>query len=315
MRLKLVDEVMQWNELMAANNLIDDDDITDLTTGQLVTGLLHGSTALAFTRGGALTSAEDEVPFVGLYSPDLGRIRMVGITDEADVDWYRVQLEVDVPVDVMTTAYCGEITDPKVWLYDEAGQTMLAMDADGAGEGHALIERFEAPSAGIYRIKVRDESSSSGAYVLSVLDARCESDADCGCADQECDGSAEAPGQCVARLDAPEPQVSAPATLVLGERVHSAIDSPYDVDLFVVSLAPGTYDFETLPYCGAVTDTELSVYAPGQVLKGSDEDSGAGFCAAVKAIVVNQAGTYVLEVSAYGPSIGEYLVRVKATTD
>jgi hypothetical protein len=269
-----------------------------------------GQCVLNMTSEVEPNDAPASASLVTLDTPQKG-----SFSDEADVDWYRVQLEVDVPVDVRTTAFCGELTDPKVWLYDEAGQTMLAMDADGAGEGHARIERFEVPAAGVVRIKVIDESSSSGAYVLSVLDARCESDADCGCEDQECDGSSEAPGQCVARLDAPEPQVSAPATLVLDERIHSAIDSPYDVDLFVVSLAPGTYDFETLPYCGAVTDTELSVYAPGEVLKGTDEDSGEGFCAAVKAMVVNQAGTYVLEVSAYGPSIGEYLVRVKATTD
>ena len=81
MRMELRDEVMQWNQLMAEHNLTDDDDITDLTSGQLVHGQLHGSTALAFSRGGALTTADDEIPFVGLYSPELGRIRMVGVIE------------------------------------------------------------------------------------------------------------------------------------------------------------------------------------------------------------------------------------------
>ena len=232
--------------------------------------------------------------------------------DVADVDWYAVALEAGVPVDVGTAAFCGEITDPKVWIYDGAGKTLLASDADGAGGGHALIEGFEAPLSGTYRIKVADENASTGAYVLSVSDARCKTDADCACADQTCDGTADAPGQCVAKLDAPEPLVDAPATIMVGQRVHSTIDAPYDIDEFVVSLAPGTYDFETLYYCGAETDTDLTVIAPGDVLVGTDEDSGEGFNAAVQGVVVGAPGNYLLRIGAYGPGVGEYLVRVQA---
>jgi len=84
MRLKVADEIWQWNKLMDHHNLSekgDTDDITDITKGQLVTGLLHGNSALAFTKGDQLEPQGDEVRFVGLYSPDLGRIRLAGVIE------------------------------------------------------------------------------------------------------------------------------------------------------------------------------------------------------------------------------------------
>lgn len=83
MRLKVFpEETRQWNQLMAAHELDSDDDgFVDLTEGQLVHGHLHGESSMAFTRGGAGKGVEDEVHFVGLYSPDQGRLRIVGIID------------------------------------------------------------------------------------------------------------------------------------------------------------------------------------------------------------------------------------------
>lgn len=81
MRLKLTDETIQWNELMEANNIVMDDALIDLTEGRMVVGKLHGSSAFAFTRGDAYASVADEIPFVGIYSPVLEMIHMVGIID------------------------------------------------------------------------------------------------------------------------------------------------------------------------------------------------------------------------------------------
>ena len=84
MRLKVEDTVKTWDQLMGEQNTKGAaDDLTDLTKGLLIRGRLHGAGAFAFSRGGALTTAEDEVPFVGLYSPDLGRIRIMGIIEVA----------------------------------------------------------------------------------------------------------------------------------------------------------------------------------------------------------------------------------------
>ena len=264
-----------------------------------------------------LTMAEEQEPndTPQAASPSAVGSRVVGaFAGEADADWYVVALEAGVPVNVKTASYCGETTDPQVWIYGELGLTVLATDADGAGGGHALVESFTPAATGTYRIKVKDQAALSGAYVLSIEDARCKADSDCGCADQRCTGTAEAPGECVPKLTAKEPQTDAPVSIVLDKRVHSVIGEPYDVDKFVVSLAPGTYDFETMAYCGADNDTEMKVYAPGNVLAGEDEDSGEGFFAAVKGVVVTNAGAYLIEVSAYGPGVGEYLVRVKHST-
>ncbi|MGM0577192.1 MAG: hypothetical protein ACQEXJ_15815 [Myxococcota bacterium] len=83
MRIKVYpDETRQWNELMAAHELdVDDEGLVDITTGQLVHASLHGDSALAFTRGGAGSDVPDEVHFVGLYSPELGRLRLAGVID------------------------------------------------------------------------------------------------------------------------------------------------------------------------------------------------------------------------------------------
>ena len=83
MRIKVYPkETRQWNELMASHQLdTDDEGFVDQTVGQLVHASIHGRTALAFTRGGAGTSVPDEVQMVGLYTPDTGRMRLIGVID------------------------------------------------------------------------------------------------------------------------------------------------------------------------------------------------------------------------------------------
>ena len=100
MRLKVYpEETRQWNQLMAAHQLDEDDDgFVDLTEGQLVHGHLHGESSMAFTRGGAGKNVEDEVHFVGLYSPDQGRLRIVGVID----------ITADFQIDADGNAACSE---------------------------------------------------------------------------------------------------------------------------------------------------------------------------------------------------------------
>lgn len=85
MRIKVFpEEHRQWNQLMVAHSLADDDDgFVDLTEGQLVHAHLHGESSMAFTRSQAGVGTPDEVHFVGLYSPDQGRLRLVGVIDIA----------------------------------------------------------------------------------------------------------------------------------------------------------------------------------------------------------------------------------------
>ena len=88
MRMKLEDAWTNWDQLLTDNNLNEDKDLTDLTSGYLVRAVLHGDEAFAFTKGGYAqgygSPDENEIPFVGLYSPDLGRLRLIGIIDIAE---------------------------------------------------------------------------------------------------------------------------------------------------------------------------------------------------------------------------------------
>ncbi len=81
MRLQLTDELEQWQDLLQRYNLDEGSDIVDVTEGRVVHGQLHGGSALLFTNGRAESARDDEVPFVGLYSPDTGRIRLLGVID------------------------------------------------------------------------------------------------------------------------------------------------------------------------------------------------------------------------------------------
>ncbi len=224
-----------------------------------------------------------------------------------DADWYVVALLAGAPVTIRTGTYCGASTDPAIALYDELGQNQLAGDEDSGGAGQALVQAFVPPASGLYRIKVTDQQLSTGPYVLRVDDARCKSDSDCACADASCNGTPASPGMCVPALQADE--APDPTWLKLGTRVYAAIDAAYDLDAFTLSLAPGTYDIETLSYCGSDTDTELVLIGPDGMPMKDDADSGDAFFAKLSGVVIDEAGSYTLEVTAYGPGTGEYLIR------
>jgi len=88
MRLQVYeDEPRVWNALMSEYHLAsavggDTASFQDITSGYLVHGQLHSDSAFAFQKGGSL-AADAEIPFVGLYSPDLGRLRVIGMIDIA----------------------------------------------------------------------------------------------------------------------------------------------------------------------------------------------------------------------------------------
>jgi hypothetical protein len=87
MRLKVYDNYSRWNDLLREYRLVpqnvvsDDNGFVDITRGLLVHGQLHGPSSIPFTKGDARTTAANEIPFIGLYSPDLGRMRVIGVID------------------------------------------------------------------------------------------------------------------------------------------------------------------------------------------------------------------------------------------
>jgi len=160
------------------------------------------------------------------------------------------------------------------------------------------------------RIKVLDESSSGGNYVLSARDLRCRQDADCGCQDQVCTGEAEVPGECVPALFGDGDQATA---LDVGQRMYGEISSSSDVDTYVVQLPAGDFSITTSGYCGDTnTDTELSVYDDAGALVATDSDSGVAFFAAISSLTVQSGGSYRVEVSGFSLGTGPYIIQVFA---
>lgn len=52
MRMRVEDETVRWNDLLRSQNLDVDEDLVDLTRGQLVHAQLHGDSAFGFARAG-----------------------------------------------------------------------------------------------------------------------------------------------------------------------------------------------------------------------------------------------------------------------
>ncbi|MEW5847247.1 MAG: dickkopf-related protein [Myxococcota bacterium] len=76
------DQLVRWNELLAAENLAaTSQDYTDITQGQLIHAHLHGNDAVAFALPGAESPADNEIPLKGIYSPQLGIMRLVGVVE------------------------------------------------------------------------------------------------------------------------------------------------------------------------------------------------------------------------------------------
>jgi hypothetical protein len=76
---------IEWQQLLADQNLDGEEDLHDITTGFRVTGYLHGNDSMVFNLPQALTRGENEIPVRGIYAPHLGRMRLVGVIElEAD---------------------------------------------------------------------------------------------------------------------------------------------------------------------------------------------------------------------------------------
>lgn len=78
-------KVVRWEDLIGENQLIAGSrDFIDDTSGFLVHAVMDGSTTSVFNRSGADNSAANKIPFVGVYSQDTGRMRLIGTIDVAE---------------------------------------------------------------------------------------------------------------------------------------------------------------------------------------------------------------------------------------
>jgi len=245
-----------------------------------------------------------------------------------DVDWFSVTLEEGVPLRVATRPFCSD-ADPaqdggalqtEVSVFDATGATVLATAQGGGPQGHGLIEGFLPPDGGSYLVRVRSVAATFGPYVVSVQQAVCAEDVDCGCEDQACVKEPGLPPLCQPKLTEGEGvSPGQPTPLELDQRMHGALSVPYEVDRYRIALGAGDYIVETLSYCGSTTDTTLRVYEPpaaGETtptLLAEDDDGGEGFFAAIALLHLDAVTELDVRVSGSGPATGDYLVRVTAT--
>ncbi len=236
--------------------------------------------------------------------------RLGAFEDGGGADWFVMTLAQALPVTLRTAPFCDSESDPKLEVYDQLGLNLLATDQGSAGGGHP--ELTVSLDAGTYSVKVSNEELALiGEYVLSVIDARCRQDTDCGCADQRCDGDADSPGACVPMN--PTVESESAVALTAEARIHGRIDQAFDVDTFEVFLAPGRYQFATIAYCDSASlDTELTLFGPEGVEVADDSDSGDAFFATISEYVVTSEGTYRVAVSAFSVGTGDYLLEVTA---
>ena len=225
-----------------------------------------------------------------------------------DADWFAVQLQAGVPVDVTTSDFCEDGSDPAIALHDPQGK-LLATDQDSGPGGHALIDDFVPAETGPYYVLVSDQVVAGGAYVVSITEGGCQFDFECACADQACGAQADPglPKLCLPNLTTAE-VVGAPAALPVAARMHAELGGPGDVDEFEVQLGGGTWELRTETYCGSSVDTLLQVFGPAGALLAEDDDGGADFFAAVGAFETSEPLTVRLKVSVASGEGGAYIV-------
>ncbi|HET9956991.1 MAG TPA: hypothetical protein VFQ61_20990 [Polyangiaceae bacterium] len=73
--------LVTWSSVLAANNLTREPEFEDLTEGYPVEGYIHAGESLVFDKPTATVAGENEVPVKGLYSPQLGRMRLVAVVE------------------------------------------------------------------------------------------------------------------------------------------------------------------------------------------------------------------------------------------
>lgn len=71
----------RWDSMLAEQGLSPEGDIQDVTEGYFVVGYIDGNDSMVFDQPAARSKAENLIPVRGLYSPTIGRMRLIGAVD------------------------------------------------------------------------------------------------------------------------------------------------------------------------------------------------------------------------------------------
>lgn len=165
MKIRVLDQIARWNELLEERGLDQEEGFTDITQGYLVHASLHGNSSFAFARSGVRRYADNEIPFVGLYSPQLGRMRLLGFIDVAEDFCVGLNGACEDGRDLHARNLLGRDVRRQMEFigpYDEAGQRFhgvyrekisgLASSYDVTLEGGFRLEQTVADESGLEQL-------------------------------------------------------------------------------------------------------------------------------------------------------------------
>ncbi|HMA96167.1 MAG TPA: hypothetical protein VKP30_25950, partial [Polyangiaceae bacterium] len=79
-------EQLTWQSLLDENHLAENDEFQDVTSGYKVVGYLDGNDTTIFTKPSATTKLANRVAVEGIYSPQLARMRLIGVIEHGASD-------------------------------------------------------------------------------------------------------------------------------------------------------------------------------------------------------------------------------------
>jgi len=140
---------------------------TLVTIAAIVFPLLMGVAALPemVSSGGATTFSGGLEPAAGRGSIAVGQAVQGELDDLMAVDEWTLAASAGQVVTIRCDPAPGSQTDPRLTVIGPDGQELVS-DDDGGDGFSALIDRYQLPQSGVYRIQV--DVWSAGRYVLSV---------------------------------------------------------------------------------------------------------------------------------------------------
>jgi hypothetical protein len=234
----------------------------------------YGLSLLAGEIGGAIDNAD--------YLTPGGEGRVSTIGTEGDADWFMIELIEGRPYRFnVVSLEEGGLADPLLTLYDQQGQE-VAIDDDG-GTGFNSYLTFISPTGGTYFAAVSAfNSGGTGRYGIIAYDTDVAGHTS---TDETLDAASD-------------------------DR-RSRVDIAGDLDYYRVSLEAGQRYVIEVNGDGdnPLTDPFLTIVNENNESVASDDDSGDGFDARLR-FTPEQAGTYFIQASGLGGSIGWYQISI-----
>lgn len=207
-----------------------------------------------------------------------GRVSVIG--GEGDVDWFAVDLIEGRPYRIYVDGYePNPLADPVITLLDENGAQIATDDDGGAGVNAYLA--FTSATGGRYYAAVSGYGGGVGRYFVRLIDT-------------------EVPGVNTDEyLDAN------------GDDRINRIEIPGDVDGYHVELEAGVrYTIDVRGHGDSpLGDAFVAVLDGNGERVASDDDGGAGLDARLR-FTPEQSGSYILQASGLGGSIGGYQIQI-----